>query len=142
MHPPECIFDHPSGLQISRDLREKEVATLEGVIRHDMGTGYVWYSLPSWNSESDNILMSLCFRAGTLDSISIALDDPYSGSSCNDWLEQKEQVLGDRTAAWLASQGYPTGTYPWGEIWAGHDAKSGFNSAGIRYIVHAASSNH
>lgn len=54
MHLPEFIFDHPSGLRISRGLREAEVSTLEGVGRRDMGTGYVWYSLPSRNSESDN----------------------------------------------------------------------------------------
>lgn len=65
MHSPEFIFEHPSGLRISRGLREAEVSTLEGVGRRDMGTGYVWYSLPSRNSESDNILMSLCFHSAT-----------------------------------------------------------------------------
>ena len=133
MHPPDFIFDHPSGLRISRALRETEVATLEGVSKRDMGTNYVWYSLPNRNSGSENILISLCFHSGTLDSISIAIDDPDLGSSWSDWSEQKERMRADRTEAWLAAQGYPTGTYPWGEIWAGYDPKGGSGSAGIRY---------
>jgi hypothetical protein len=133
MHLPEFIFDHPSGLRISRGLREAEVSTLEGVGRRDMGTGYVWYSLPSRNSESDNILMSLCFHSGTLDSISIAMNDPDLGSSWSDWSEEKERMRADRTGAWLAAHGYPTGTYAWGEIWAAYDPKGGGGSAGIRY---------
>ena len=143
MHPPDFIFDHPSGLRISRALRETEVATLEGVSKRDMGTNYVWYSLPNRNSESENILISLCFHSGTLDSISIALNDPDLGSSWSDWSEQKEWMRADRTEAWLAAQGYPTGTYPWGEIWAGYDPKGGSGSAGIRYkSEQAAPSNH
>jgi hypothetical protein len=46
MHTPEFIFDHPSGLRISRDLLEADVASIDGVGRRDMGTGYVWYALP------------------------------------------------------------------------------------------------
>jgi hypothetical protein len=133
MHPPEFIFDHPIGLRISRGLREVEVATLEQVGTRDMGTGYVWYSLPNRNSESDNILMSLCFHNGTLDSISIALNDPDLGHSWGDCSEEKERTRADRTETWLAAQGYPAGTYPWGEIWANYDPKGGFGSAGIRY---------
>ena len=142
MHPPEFILDHPSGLRLSRSLREAEVATLAGVGKRDMGTGYVWYSLPIWNPESDNILISLCFHSGTLDSISVALYDPDLGSSWSDCSEEKERTRADRTEAWLAAQGYPTGTFPWGEIWADYDPKGGFGSAGIRYNSEQVSSGN
>lgn len=133
MRPTEFIFDHPSGLRISRGLREADVASFPGVGRRDMGTGYVWYSLPNGNSECDPILMSLCFQAGSLNSISIALNDPDLGSSWADWSEEKERTRADRTEAWLGAQGYPTGNYSWGEIWAACDPKGGSGGAGIRY---------
>jgi len=130
MHRPEFTFDHPSGLRISRGLREVDVASLDEVARRDMGTGYVWYFIPNVNSESESILMSLCFRAGLLDSVSIAVSDKAQGS---DWSEASERTRADRTEAWLATQGYQSGTYSWGEIWAGYDAKGGSGSAVIRY---------
>jgi hypothetical protein len=133
MHPAEFIFDHPSGLRISRDLLEADVASIAGVGRRDMGTGYVWYSLPIWSCGCDHIVMSLCFQSGSLDSISIALNDPDSGSCWSDWAEEKERTRADLTEGWLAAQGYPTGTYSWGEVWAAYDSRGGSGSAGIRY---------
>lgn len=133
MQTPEFTFDHPSGLRISRDVRESDVASLEGVSMRDMGTGFVWYSVPSVASESDEVLMSLCFRLGLLDSISIAVSDADLGSSWSDWSEEKERTRAKRTAAWLAAQGYVPGTFTWGEIWVGYDAKGSSGSAVIRY---------
>ena len=92
MQTPEFTFDHPSGLRISRDLRESDVASLDGVGRRDMGTGHVWYSVPSVASESNEIVMSLRFRSGLLDSISIAASDADLGSSWSDWSEEKERT--------------------------------------------------
>ena len=77
--------------------------------------------------------MNLCFRLGLLDSISIAASDAELGSSWSDWSEEKERTRAERTAAWLAAQGYVSGTFTWGEIWAGYDAKAGSGSAVIRY---------
>lgn len=133
MHPAEFSFDHPSGLRISRDLLEAEVASIAGVGRRDMGTGCVWYSLPKLSSGCYHISMSLCFQSGSLDSISIALDDPDSGSGWSDWSEEKERTRVDQTKALLTAQACPPGTYPWGEVWAAYDSKGGFGSAGVRY---------
>lgn len=133
MQAPAFTFDHPSGLRISRDLRESDVASIDGVGRRDMGTGHVWYSVPSVASESSGILMSLCFRLGLLDSISIAASDADLGSSWSDWSEEKERTRAKRTAAWLVAQGYMPGAFTWGEIWAGYDAKGSSGSAVIRY---------
>ena len=133
MQTPEFTFDHPSGLRISRDVRESDVASLEGVSMRDMGTGHVWYSVPSVASESNEILMSLCFRFGILDSISIAASYADLVSSWSDWSEEKERTRAERTAAWLAAQGYVPGTFTWGEIWAGYDTKGSSGGAVIRY---------
>lgn len=104
MQTPEFTFDHPIGLRIARNLRESDVVSLDGVSSRDMRTGYVWYSVPSVASESDKVLMSLCFRLGLLDSISIAASDVDLGSSWGDWSEEKERRRAKRTAAWLAAQ--------------------------------------
>ena len=104
MQSPEFTFDHPIGIRISRDLRESDATSLEGVGRRDMGTGNVWYSVPSVVSESNEILMSLCFRLGVLDSISIAASHTALGSSWSDWSEEKEQTRAKQTVEWLAAQ--------------------------------------
>ena len=135
MHTPEFIFDHPSGLRISRDLLEADVASIDGVGRRDMGTGYVWYALPILMYGRVRISMSLCFQSGSLDSISIALNDPDSGSRWSDWSEKEERTRADLMEVWLTAQGYPTGSYPWGEVWAAYDSKGGSGSAGIRYNI-------
>lgn len=133
MQSPEFTFDHPIGIRISRDLRESDATSLEGLSRRDMGNGHVWYSVPSVVSESNEILMSLCFRLGVLDSISIAASHTALGSSWSDWSEEKEQTRAKQTVEWLAAQGYEPGTFTWGEIWADYDAKGGSGSAVIRY---------
>jgi hypothetical protein len=98
-----------------------------------MGTGYVWYSIPILTSDACNILISLCFRMGRLDSLTIAASDPSVGSRWDDWSEERERKSADRSEAWLTALGYPTGTYSWGTVWADYDPKSGSGSAGIRY---------
>jgi hypothetical protein len=133
MQKPEFTFDHPCGLRISRNLCESDVASLDGVSRRDMRTGYVWYSMPGVAVGSHKVTMSLCFRSGLLDSVSIAVGDADLGSSWSDWTEEKERTRAKRTEDWLAAQGYATGTYSWGDVWAGYDAKGGSGSAGIRY---------
>ena len=114
-------------------MREADVASFTGVDKRDMGTGYVWYSIPHGGTEPFNILMSLCFRSGILDSVSMAVNDSDIESTWSDWSEDKERTRADRTETWLTAQGYPCGTYPWGGIWASYDPKCGSGSAGVRY---------
>ena len=133
MHSREFTFNHTAGIRISRNLRECDVSGLDGVTRRDMGTGYVWYSIPCSESDPTNILFSLCFHSGILDSISLAVCDAALGSSWNDWSEDKERMRAKLTEDWLAANGYTTGSYPWGEIWAGYDPKGASGGGGIKY---------
>lgn len=133
MKPPEFAFDHPSGLRICRDLQELEVASLAGVNRRDMGTGYVWYSMPVATSESGDLQVAMCFHLGILDSVSFAVNDTGEDRRGSEWSEETERSQAKRTQKWLKAQGYAAGRYSWGEVWACYDPKSGSGSAGIRY---------
>ncbi len=133
MQSREFTFDHPSGIRISRNLRESDVTGLDGVTRRDMGTGYVWYAIPCSESDSTKILISLRFHSGILDSLSLAVSDADLGSSWSDWSEDKERTRAKRTEDWLADNGYATGSYPWGEIWVGYDPKGASGGGGIKY---------
>ena len=129
----EFAFDYSSGLRISRDLLELDVASLPGVSPRDMKTGYVWYSIPIETSEHNEIQVDLCFHSGALDSISLDAKDAGIGRSLSDWSEDKERTRAKRTQDWLTALGYAPGRYSWGDIWAGYDPKSGSGSAVIRY---------
>jgi hypothetical protein len=133
MNSLEFTLDHPCGIRISRKLLESDVNALKGVAKKDMGTGYIWYSLPVSDVGSDNISTSLCFHRGMLDSVIFAVSDPSLGNSWADWSEAKERERAKRTERWLFALGYSVGTYEWGEIWAGFDAKGGSGGGGIRY---------
>ncbi len=100
-----------------------------------METGYVWYDIGEYTIFNKNVLFSLCFYKGNLDSIIFGLDDPkLYGSSWDDWDEKKEKLRAAHTIKWLQSFGYKTGSFSWGEIWAYLDRKSGFGNGGVKYF--------
>lgn len=132
----EFVLEHPCGIIISRLLSEAEVQGLDGVKKNDMQTGYVWYSLPLAAINRSTVAISLCFHHGVLDSLNMARVDPaLHGESWSDWTEEKERLRARHTEDWLHKIGYTPGTYAWGEVWAGYDAKGGNGHAGVRYFT-------
>ncbi len=107
---------------------------MKGTNKQDMGTGYVWYSLPVAAIDGKDLSVSLCFHDGVLDSLRISVVDPDQyGSGWDDWSEEKERLCAKHTEDWLRAAGYPTGRFAWGEVWAGYDSKGGSGGGGIRY---------
>jgi hypothetical protein len=136
MNTPEFVLQHPCGLTISRRLAESDVAAVHGATRQDMGTGFVWYSLPMASICGSEVAMRLCFHESALDSLHVALADPgLYGGSWGDWSEERERLRAKNTEDWLRTLGYSTGTFAWGEVWAGYDPKGASGGGGIRYYV-------
>ncbi|MEW8439689.1 MAG: hypothetical protein AB2689_16195 [Candidatus Thiodiazotropha taylori] len=126
----------PDGIVISSELKEEDISSVREVKKHDMKNGYVWYYLPAVELHNENIVFSLCFYNGTIDSLNISIFNPeLYGHGWNDWSEEKEKACAKDTESWLLSIGYRTGKYSWGEIWAGYDSKGGSGHAGVRYAL-------
>jgi len=130
----EFYLLHPCGIEISSELEELAVESLENLTKRDMETGWVWYDLPIGEIQGVEVHVSLCFKGGVLESISFALkDEQLYGSSWDDWSREKEILRGKDTAEWLKRQGYEIGSHVWGEVWAGFDEKGGSGGGGIRF---------
>ena len=129
---------HPVGLRISRSLTEDALLSFfrQGQLeRTDMQTGWVWYRLPTF-AEFDLVIgVSLGFNSGALEQISLSDTHPKYGTNWSSWSEERELVRAEQIGSWLADQGFAAGTYPWGSIWAGYDAKGGFGHAVVRYAA-------
>ena len=97
-----------------------------------MGTGYLWCDLPRAEISGQMIAMTLCFFKQTLDSLSVSVVRD-NGALWADWSQETEQARADATRQWLAAVGYAVGTYPWGNVYAGTDPKTGDGGAGIRF---------
>lgn len=135
MPAAEFILEHPSGLRISRHLKEAEVAVLEGVVRREAGADCLWYTLPPFASGGMDLVVSLYFFRGRLGSLNLAPSDPGTGGSGWDaWSEKCERKSAELAKGWLKAMGYRTGTHAWGEVWAGYDAKSGWGGGTVRYL--------
>lgn len=129
---------HPLGLRISRHLTESQLlATVPQAqdTKRDMGTGWVWISLTRFPDGDVVVGISLAFNRGAHECLSLADAHPQYGTGWNDWSEDKERRRGLSIGTWLAKRGFPAGNYPWGEVWAGNDAKGGSGSAGVRYAA-------
>lgn len=129
---------HPLGLRISRSLTE---AALLSSFQHgqlkrtDMHTGWVWYRLPTFAESELLIVISLGFNSGVLEHVSLSDTHPRYGTSWNDWSEEKELLRARQIGSWLTGKGFASGTYSWGVIWAGYDAKGGFGHAAVQYAA-------
>ena len=136
MNTPEFVLQHPCGLTISRRLAESDLAAVPGATREDMGTGFVWFSLPLASIGGSKVAMRLCFQGSALGSLHVALADPgLYGGRWGDWSEEKERLRAKHTEDWLRTLGFPTGTYTWGEVWAGYDPKGASGGGVIRFDV-------
>jgi hypothetical protein len=127
---------HPSGLNVSHVLTEQEtLSVIPEMIesKQDMGTGWVWYRMPAFTDGDVVVGISLGFNHGILEQMSIADINTQYGANWSEWSEEKEIHRAKSIAAWLYKHGFPTGQYPWGDIWCGYDAKGGFGSATVHY---------
>ncbi|MBD8874653.1 hypothetical protein [Rhodanobacter sp. DHB23] len=129
---------HPVGLRIARALTEDALLSSfqhEQLTSTDMHTGWVWYRLPAFAESNLVIGVSLGFNSGVLEQVSLSDTHPKYGTNWNTWSEERELARAEQIGSWLAGNGFAPGTYPWGSIWAGYDAKSGFGHAVVRYAA-------
>ena len=134
MTQKEFKIFHPSGIDISCDLKESAMSAIDNAERKDMGTGYIWYLLPTSEVFGKEVSFNLCFFNGALFTAHFSLHDPkLYGKNWDDWSEEKERLRAKDTAAWLVSQGYKLGSYSWGEIWAGYDPKGATGGGGVNF---------
>jgi hypothetical protein len=131
-------FDHSKALRISRRLSEAELTSVlpeVGESKNDMRTGWVWYRLPPLKDGEVVVGITLGFSSGVLESITLTDIHAKYGAGWNEWSEGKERLRAASIGSWLGSKGYPVGTYSWGSIWVGYDAKGGFGSALVQYAT-------
>ena len=131
-------FHLPAGLRISRHLNETElISTLPeaGASKTDMRTGWVWYRLPPFKEGEVIVGIGLGFNSGVLESVTLTDAHTKYGAGWNEWSEEKERLRVASIGSWLASKGYTVGTFSWGSVWFGYDAKGGLGSASVQYAA-------
>jgi hypothetical protein len=129
----EFSLDHPVGLRIHSYLREAAARSIPDAVMRDMGTGYVWYDLPVRTIAADLVRISVCFFAGVVDSLSVAIASGESVSTGRIWSEQAELEVATATERWFRTIGFPIGRYAWGTVYAGYDPRSGSGGGGVRF---------
>jgi hypothetical protein len=133
---PEFSIKTPFGVTLSKQLKEADAIAIPNVKTNNVGNGYVWHMLPAFDMHGSKISFALCFHNTQLTSISLAILNPdLYGHDWNDWSEEKEKLQAKHTAEWLHGIGYPVGSYNWGQVWAGYDAKAGSGHGVIRYTL-------
>ncbi|MEO8585600.1 MAG: hypothetical protein ABI584_05525 [Acidobacteriota bacterium] len=133
--PTEFILVHPAGIRVSRELKERQlVATgLVGPGERDRLNMWMWYGLPPYKDEQLVLKVSLGFKSGKLDVISLMNLDPKFGNSPAEWSEGKERKRAESLDLWLTARGFPPGRYTWGTVSVVFDEKSGGGSAGVQF---------
>jgi hypothetical protein len=138
MDAPSFQLRYTERLTIARGLDEEALRSalpeLQGS-RADMRTGWVWYTLPVFASLGTLLGVSLGFNRGVLETISLADCSSEFGTSWEEWSKEKQSARAASISAWLTRHGYPPGSYSWGDVWVGYDAKSGSGSARVRFAV-------
>ena len=131
-------FDHPAGVSVAPYLREAELlqAVPDAASRkRDMKTGWVWYDLAPFADAECRVSFSIAFYGGVIREVRIGISHPEFGTGWGDWSDAKEEMRVQRLTKWLKARGYDLGKYPWGEVWADRDVKTGHGNAGIRYAA-------
>jgi hypothetical protein len=132
----EFQLAHPAGLRVTQHLTEAQLIAVMPAVEastSDMGTGWVWYRLPAFPDADVSVVVSLAFNRGVLEEISLADASPRYGANWNDWSEERERARAASIGAWLSARGFPAGSYSWGQVWWGYDAKGGGGSAAVRF---------
>jgi hypothetical protein len=131
-------FLHPSGPHISHRLKDAELISVLPEVeasKVDMRNGWVWYRLPQFMDGEVVVGISLGFNSGVLQFVRLADANAKYGAGWSEWSEEKERLRAASIGSWLVSKGYPVGTYSWGAVWAGYDAKGNSGSASVQYAV-------
>jgi hypothetical protein len=127
---------HPLGVSITKALSQDALVRAlpdVGATRRDMGTGWTWYRLPSFQDEGTHVTMALGFEVGALKQIILSDSNPEFGSNWNEWTEAKERRRAESIRTWLGRQGIVSGDHKWGSVWAGFDPKGGSGCAAVRF---------
>ena len=129
---------YAGGLRIHRGLTERELRAFEGSLdlkRRDAGTGWTWYGLPDVREDRFSLSVQVTVFEGQVRSVHLGLiragEEP--DAFWDDWSEARERRRAEDVARWLRGRGCPPGAYPWGEVWAGFDPRSGFGSGGVNF---------
>jgi hypothetical protein len=123
-------IQYPDGILIDASINESSVQTF-GSHSHTTDNNYSWYSLPPLKDVEFNIGISACFFHRKLVHISLAAISSEFGTSWDDFTEEKEKARAKKTRAWLKKVSLDTGTYSWGTVDCGYDAKAASGSASI-----------
>lgn len=109
MQTRELSMEHPRGFCIHRKLGEFEAALLNGVGRHDMKTGYVWYYLKDEATNPGPLNVGRCFFNGTLKIVSLSVRDEDLGTSWDDFSEETEHPWGGANGGMASRAWIPDG---------------------------------
>ena len=82
---------------------------------NDMGTGWVWYTLPPFTDGDAVICMALGFNRSKLEMLRFSDVHHRFGTGWSDWSEENERLRAEHTGNWLKKNGYASGPYPWGQ---------------------------
>lgn len=102
---------------------------------HNMGNGYKWLNIKNIKIESEYFIISLCYKDELLTELSMVVNDEQFNlsSDWSSWNEQKEKEDLKKYQNWLDKELGGKTKFPWGDVWATYDPKSGSSSIGIRY---------
>ena len=127
---------HPLGVRIASTLTVPDLlSVVPAVVPTDMRNGWEWYPLPPFPDGEALVAISLGFNSGKLELITIADVNVKFGASWSDWSEEKERLRASSIGSWLKHRGISAGTYQWGSIWVGYNAKDNFGSAAVRFAA-------
>lgn len=123
-----------NGIRISSSLKESDVLAIADADFQSYGNGYVMYSLPPIEFDDVDLIFGLTFLKAEQKYISLSLSNPeLYGKGWSGFSETKEKLRAKHTGEWLLKNGYNAGTFSWGSIWVGFDAKAGTGQAIVRY---------
>jgi hypothetical protein len=138
---PMCIVQEfklnlKNSIRICSDLLESDVSTIPGVNIRDIKNGYIWYGLPPIEINGESTIFDLCFFQSKIQSLDISISNHKKyGFGWDELSETKERLRAKDTEKLISTLGYQTGKFPWGSIWCGYDAKSGFGSVVVSYAL-------
>ncbi|QNP60593.1 hypothetical protein [Paenacidovorax monticola] len=133
---------HPGGLHIAPGLQESTLLdTYPALIVQPReprvappGSGWTWWRLAPWSVGGFAVGIELAFLHGTLrECLLFHDDDSRYGRDWSEWSERKERQRAKALRTWLAAHGWRPDSYPWGEIWVGHDPRTGMGGGWVRY---------
>jgi len=132
-------FAHPSGICIGPGLTEdalrSHVKENPGCGPEDMHTGWMWYTMAP--VRDGDVGFRLGFEDGVLKMVEVFAMEKAGGEWSSDTEERRARDTARDTARWLERRGFCPGTFAWGSVWCGVDAKALCGKAVITYAAAA-----